>query len=666
MKKLSLSFLAVIFFSNILFGQYIQDSRLDSIVNLISQQNIAKYMRELTGDTITLIGGVPKLIFSRFTESEANDWAAQYIYEKFQSFGLSVQYQVINSNCKNVIATKTGTKYPNQRYIIGAHYDNILWPVNPGPLDTVHGADDNASGVCGVLEAARLLANMNLPYTVIFAAWDNEEIGPGWGGGAYADSAYLRGDSIRAYLNMDMLAWNQNNQNKIWAGPDSNSVFFSDIFNSLRNKYIPSFSTVLLFSENYGSDQLGFLYNHYRTFNVAEYNVNANPNYHKITDTYANANIPYCVSLLKPTLAMFTAFALNKTVYYQHKALSSTYDSTARTATAIIKFPNKLPYATNLPRLYYRANNEPYNYVNPYYRNIDTFKFLLPGKTAGTSVYYYFAAQDSVENYVCTYPVGGSGTNPPGTTPPQNLFYYEIYTGHNQCSNTLPKPINDFLYTLDTIRVAENSKYVNKLKLNLTLYHPNDGDLIIQLTGPNGTLNLSQGNGSGGANYINTSFDDDAAVSITAATPPFTGSFKPQNSLSFFKNQVASAPWILKIFDSHSGNTGTLVSWCLIMELKNKVSVNEKNIPVTYELSQNYPNPFNPTTNINYQIPKSNLVTLKVYDVLGKEVATLVNENQKAGEYLAIFNGAGLPSGIYFYKLVAGDFTEIKKMILIK
>jgi subtilisin-like proprotein convertase family protein len=666
MKKLSLSFLAVIFFSNILFGQYIQDSRLDSVVNLISQQNIAKYMRELTGDTITMVGGVPRLIFSRYYTSPANDWAAQYIYEKFQSFGLTVQYQVIDSTCKNVIAIKTGTKYPNQKYIIGGHYDNILWPVNPGPLDTVHGADDNASGVCGVLEAARLLANMSFPYTIIFAAWDQEENNNVWGARAYADSAYAHGDSIKAYLNMDMLAWNYNNLNELWAGPDSSSLFFSDIFNSLKNRYIPLFSTVLKYSNNYGSDQLGFLYKHYRTFNVAEYNVDINPNYHKITDSYSNANLPYCVSLLKPTIAMLTAFALNKTVYFQHKPLISTFDSTARTATVIIQFPNKLPFTINTPRLYYRINNGQYNYVNHYYRNIDTFKFSIPGKTAGTSVYYYFAAQDSVENYVCTYPVGGSGINPPGTNPPQSSFYYEIYTGYNQCSNTLPKPINDYQYTLDTIRVAENSKYVNKLKLNLTLYHPNDGDLIIQLTGPNGTLNLSQGNGSGGANYINTTFDDDATVSITAATPPFTGSFKPQNPLSFFKNQVASAPWILKIFDSRSGNTGTLVSWCLIMELKNKVSVNEKNIPVTYELSQNYPNPFNPTTNINYQIPKSNLVTLKVYDVLGKEVTTLVNEKLNAGEYLAIFNGIGLPSGVYFYKLVAGEFTDIKRMVLIK
>ncbi len=103
----------------------------------------------------------------------------------------------------------------------------------------------------------------------------------------------------------------------------------------------------------------------------------------------------------------------------------------------------------------------------------------------------------------------------------------------------------------------------------------------------------------------------------------------------------------------------------------------EKNkIPTTYELSQNYPNPFNPSTKINYDIPASTLnpfskgegtlVQMKVYDVLGNEVATLVNEQKPAGVYEVEFNASQLSSGIYFYKLQAGSFVETKKMILMK
>ncbi|MEO6695370.1 MAG: T9SS type A sorting domain-containing protein [Ignavibacteria bacterium] len=100
---------------------------------------------------------------------------------------------------------------------------------------------------------------------------------------------------------------------------------------------------------------------------------------------------------------------------------------------------------------------------------------------------------------------------------------------------------------------------------------------------------------------------------------------------------------------------------------------------IKYFLNQNYPNPFNPTTKINYSIPNTQYTILKVYDVLGNEIATLVNEKQNAGSYSVVFDGSNYPSGIYYYHLVvhsdklvvdsfgeAGNFSEVKKMILIK
>jgi hypothetical protein len=90
--------------------------------------------------------------------------------------------------------------------------------------------------------------------------------------------------------------------------------------------------------------------------------------------------------------------------------------------------------------------------------------------------------------------------------------------------------------------------------------------------------------------------------------------------------------------------------------------------PISFSLSQNYPNPFNPTTNIKYQIANNlpRQVTLKIYDILGKEAMTLVNERQSPGLYEIQFDGSKLSSGIYFYKLTAGDFSDVKSMILIK
>jgi hypothetical protein len=89
-------------------------------------------------------------------------------------------------------------------------------------------------------------------------------------------------------------------------------------------------------------------------------------------------------------------------------------------------------------------------------------------------------------------------------------------------------------------------------------------------------------------------------------------------------------------------------------------------IPKEYSLSQNYPNPFNPTTIIRFGLPHASRVSLKIYDVLGQEVATLVNEEKPAGVYDVRFNAAGLASGMYVYQLQAGDFVQTRRLLLLK
>jgi hypothetical protein len=96
------------------------------------------------------------------------------------------------------------------------------------------------------------------------------------------------------------------------------------------------------------------------------------------------------------------------------------------------------------------------------------------------------------------------------------------------------------------------------------------------------------------------------------------------------------------------------------------VRIKEEIFPNNCSLYQNYPNPFNPSTSIQYTISNRQFVTLKVYDVVGSEVATLVSQEKPAGSYEVMFNAANLPSGIFFYSLQAGTFVETKKMVLMK
>ncbi len=89
-------------------------------------------------------------------------------------------------------------------------------------------------------------------------------------------------------------------------------------------------------------------------------------------------------------------------------------------------------------------------------------------------------------------------------------------------------------------------------------------------------------------------------------------------------------------------------------------------IPSDYQLSQNYPNPFNPTTTINFKVAEEGFTTLKIFDVLGQEIATLVNKNLTAGSYSATWDASKIQSGVYFYKLQSGNYTDTKKLMLMK
>jgi len=92
----------------------------------------------------------------------------------------------------------------------------------------------------------------------------------------------------------------------------------------------------------------------------------------------------------------------------------------------------------------------------------------------------------------------------------------------------------------------------------------------------------------------------------------------------------------------------------------------EEGIPSKFDLSQNYPNPFNPVTLIKYQVPETSHISIKIYDVIGREIATLVNEVKQPGVFQVSFNCENLASGVYFYKMKAAEFVSVKKMNILK
>jgi len=133
------------------------------------------------------------------------------------------------------------------------------------------------------------------------------------------------------------------------------------------------------------------------------------------------------------------------------------------------------------------------------------------------------------------------------------------------------------------------------------------------------------------------------------------------------RNPLTAGTYYIRVYRSGYGSYGIKFSNNDITDPLTDVKKDEiENIPTSFSMSQNYPNPFNPSTTIKYDIPQTVNVTLKVYDVLGNEVATLVNEDQAPGSYSVKFNAGNLSSGIYFYRIEAGKFSQVKKFILMK
>ena len=112
--------------------------------------------------------------------------------------------------------------------------------------------------------------------------------------------------------------------------------------------------------------------------------------------------------------------------------------------------------------------------------------------------------------------------------------------------------------------------------------------------------------------------------------------------------------------------SGIYQVWTAQFDLASLDVEDKEKFPAGFKLYQNYPNPFNPETKIQYSVDRRQFISLKIYNILGKDVASLVNEEKSAGVYDVKFYSANLPSGIYFYQLKAGEFSETKKMILLK
>lgn len=251
------------------------------------------------------------------------------------------------------------------------------------------------------------------------------------------------------------------------------------------------------------------------------------------------------------------------------------------------------------------------------------------------------------------------------TFPPSG--WQVIYTGYNYWSRA---SISGFCLGSGSAFIDFYNMPPGNQQLNSLIFQPtglDDSLFFVDSYDPNSTSNDQlqiKSSTDGGQNWVNlVTLNGGLNGELVSCTSPPCGicvDWKFQKiALPVGTNRIqfnGISAW---------GTTLFLDSICVKSNLIGVKKV-ENSIPKSYELFQNYPNPFNSSTKIEYDLPKSITIRLTVYNVLGKEVKTLVNEKQNAGSYQVEFDGGNLPSGVYFYKLTAGDFTAVRKLVLLK
>ncbi|MDZ7362581.1 MAG: S8 family serine peptidase [candidate division KSB1 bacterium] len=497
-----------------------------------------------------------------------------------------------------------------------------------------------------------------------------------------------------------------------------------------------------------------------------------------------------------------------------HTPLASTSSTAARTVTATITDASGIGSGAGTPTLWYRTNSGSGFGAYTSVAATGSYQFTIPGQPAETQVEYYIAAQDaSAQANSGSFAFGGSGVNPPGQAPTTRPFTYRVGTLQVQA----PKSSTDVPKTIpllggsavSTLSVTENF-IITDVNVTMNISHTWVSDLVITLTAPNGTsVGLFSRNGGSGDNLSTTTFDDEAATSITNGAAPYNGSFQPDNALAIFDGLQSNGTWTLRVYDGVAFDGGTLNSWSITFErtvvggggcnniaqgktatasstngsntparavdgntatywrsggggtqwlqvdlvsgsynsaeivwnsnrhatsyevrvsnsstfstfttvfstttgdggtdtftltgaprteryirihmtvpnsghyrvaefrvcssvAKQNVEtseVTETLVPTEIQLAQNYPNPFNPTTNISFSLPQATHVQLKVYDILGSEVATLVNDRRDAGFHTVTFEAKHLPSGVYFYVLKTAEVQLVRRLLVMK
>ena len=374
MKKNILTYI-LITFSFIAFSQ-VYDPGLDSLINQVNQDSLVSYVRILSGEDSAFINGQKQLIDQRIFDS--NNLAQQYVYQKLESFGLTPIEENYSTDGTNIIATQQGSEYPDEYYMICAHYDAV----------TYYAADDNASGTATVLEAARILSNVEFPYSIIYAFWDEEEIGL-VGSYNYAQKAQNDNLNIAGVINIDMIGWDGDDDAviEIHSNYLSQSGYIVDVLEDVNANY-----TIGLFpnEEKPGttaSDHASFWQNGYGAVLLIEeyWGDDFNPYYHSTNDRIAEFNIPYFHKCAKLAIGSIAEMAT------QNQYVSVNQQQSPDKKLCLTNYPNPFSNQTTIEYMLHEESFVSMFVVNSYGKRFAT---IINSKQDKGTHFTYLNASD--------------------------------------------------------------------------------------------------------------------------------------------------------------------------------------------------------------------------------------------------------------------------------
>jgi len=300
------TWLIIIFFLCFVFSLQAQqiDPTVAAIINGTNSDSLTYFVSELSGEIPVTVNDIQYTIASRFDTASGNAIAALYISQKLQSYGLIPEFQDFSPRGRNVYALQTGVDHPGQMYIICAHYDDMpRGPVAPG-------ADDNASGTATVIEAARILTKYQTSYSILYALWDREEQGL-LGSAAYSNLASALGDSILGVINLDMIAWDSNDDMimDIHTSSTGNSLELSDTVRFVNTTYNIGLTPVVKNPGSTASDHASFWANNYGAILLIESFADFNLYYHKTSDLLSAFNNTFFYKMSKLAIGTLAILA---------------------------------------------------------------------------------------------------------------------------------------------------------------------------------------------------------------------------------------------------------------------------------------------------------------------------------------------------------------------